>query len=436
MTRCLLAAVISVPLAGAAEAPAGWLAAALGALLVLSLAALFGQRIRWGCLALLLAAAGIGLPRGSWGMIGPPLFVATLLCVILWLSRRGDDAHHARPEERDAPERAAQKLAGLIGEHQVGDLLATELSEDYALINGLQLPGAAGDIDHLVVGPTGIFLLETKTMAGRIVCAPDGSWHRTRLGRDGTQYDAYIGDPAAQVQRNIFVLRQTLRRCVPDLVRRTPLWIEGLVVFPHPKTELETDSSRVPAVLLTDVSQRIRTHVPRRGLQPREVDSIVGALLVEAQPRRLASIRQTAQALVELALVLPVVLLLVFGTLGVSRYVQTSVAVIAVAHEAARAAALASGPAEAVDRMRQRTLSVAPGLGLDPSRVRLRWDVTRFASTPGQVEAMIEYPIAFADLPMVGGMFPTVVHAEHVEWLDPFRSGASSDARDASGARP
>ena len=198
-------------------------------------------------------------------------------------------------------------------------------------------------------------------MAGRIVCAPDGTWHRTRPGRDGAAYDAFIGDPVAQVQRNIFALRRALRRCLPDFVRRTPLWIEGLIVFPHSKTELETDASRVPAVLLSDVGVRISTHVPRRRLQPQEVDTLVGALLAEAQPRRLTPVRQTAQALVELALVLPVVLLLVFGTIGVSRYVQTSVAVIAVAHEAARAGALARSPSDAVDRMRQRAASVAPG---------------------------------------------------------------------------
>jgi hypothetical protein len=442
MSWCLLTAVVAVPVAGAAEAPAGWLAAVLSAVLILSLAAIAGQRIRWGWLTLLFAAAGIGLPRGSWGtvgswgIVGPPLFVATLLSVILWLTQRDDQPHGAKSREQASRQRAAQKLAGLTGERQVARLLADELPQDFALINGLQLPGAAGDIDHLVLGPTGVFLLETKTMAGRVVCTADGTWHRTRLGRDGTTYDAYIGDPAAQVQRNIFVLRRTLRRCLPDFVHRTPLWIEGLVVFPHPKTELETDGSRVPAVLLSGVCIRICEHVPRRRLQPQEVDTLVGALLAEAQPRRLAPVRRTAQALVELALVLPVVLVLVFGTIGISRYVQTSVAVIAVAHEAARAGALASSPAEAVDRMRERAASVAPGLGLTPESVKLSWDVARFGSSPGEVEAIVEYPLDFADVPIVGGLLPTAVHATHVEWVDPFRSGSLAGGRDGAGGRP
>jgi len=317
-------------------------------------------------------------------------------------------------------------MTGLSGERHVERVLARELPNDFALINGLTLPRGAGDIDHLVVGPTGIFLLETKTMAGQVACAPDGTWHRTRTGRLGKPYAAYIGDPASQVQRNIFAVRQALRRHLVDSMRASPPWIEGLVVFAHPKTELQADKSRVPAVMVDDATLRICTHTPRRRLQPQEVDAIVAALLVEARPRHHLPLRQPAQALVEVAVLLPVVLLLVFGTIGVSRYVQTHAAVVAVTHEAARAAALASGPSDAIDRMRQRSQVVAPGFGLDARMLVLRWDVTRFDNQPGQVAATIEYPLDFGDLPLVGALFPTVVRAEHSEWVDPFRSGIGS----------
>jgi hypothetical protein len=82
-TLCVFAACIAVPVAGASEAPAGWLAASLSAALVLSLAAVFGERLRWGWIVLFAAGVGLGLPRGPWGIVGPPLFVATLLSVIL-----------------------------------------------------------------------------------------------------------------------------------------------------------------------------------------------------------------------------------------------------------------------------------------------------------------------------------------------------------------
>src|SRR5713101_9251840 len=108
-------------------------------------------------------------------------------------------------------------------------------------------------------------------MAGQIECAPDGTWHRTKVGRAGTRYDAYIGDPAAQVQRNIFAVRNCLRRRIPGLFRGTPLWIEGLVVFPHPRTELTAEHSRVPAIRLDHATTHICNRAPKRALDAAEI---------------------------------------------------------------------------------------------------------------------------------------------------------------------
>ena len=132
--------------------------------------------------------------------------------------------------------------------------------------------------------------------SGRRSAAPD------------TPYAAFIGDPAAQVQRNIRAVRECLQRCCPDLSGRAQIWIEGLVVFPHPGAELHAQHSRVPAVRLDETSARIVGNAPRRRLGPGEVDAVVGVLLEEArQPVRYAAAAQSAQALVELALALPVV---------------------------------------------------------------------------------------------------------------------------------
>jgi hypothetical protein len=314
---------------------------------------------------------------------------------------------------------------GLSGERHVGNVLARELASDFVLINGLKLPRGTGDIDHVVIGPTGVFLLETKTMAGRIVCEPDGTWRRTRVGRAGTSYAAYIGDPAAQVQRNIHAVHECLRRGVPGLFRGKPLWIEGLVVFPHPRTELATEHSRVPAVPLDQAVPRISMHTPQRALRPDEVSAVAEVLLVEgeARPQPLASRAQSAQALVEAALALPLLLGLLFGTVALSRVVQAQTAVVAVAHEAARAGALARSPDAAVESMRRRVDLVAPGFGLDPRALTLDWDVSTFARDRGHVLAIVRYAIDLSDLPLAGWAPAPAVRAEHVEWVDPFRSG-------------
>jgi len=411
---------VLVPIAGAAEPPNGWLVAALSALALLALAVL-RPGVRWGWLLLVAAGTGLAMPRGSFSVVGPALFVATAMCLTLWLANRRSRRRRGDVEPRaDSPERAAQLALGISGERHVGHVLARELPQEFALINGLTLPRGAGDIDHLVVGPSGVFLLETKTMAGRIICEPDGTWRRTRVGRAGTAYAAYIGDPAAQVQRNIFAVRECLRRRQPQLLRRMPLWIEGLVVFPHPRTELETENSRVPAVLLDQAAARICLHVPPMPLRPADVDAILKALLEESQH---SFLRQTAQALVEVALVVPLALALVLGTVAVSRLIQAQGAVVAVAHEAARAGALGRSPQDAIERMRERAQVVAPGLGLDARAIMLDWDVSAFAQDPGRVVSGVRYQLDFHDLPLAGWVPPQIVRAEHVEWVDPYRSG-------------
>ncbi|HEX8969392.1 MAG TPA: nuclease-related domain-containing protein, partial [Chloroflexota bacterium] len=370
LAAAALTAVVVVPLAGLAQPPASWIGAGAAAMMVLFLVATLGGRAHWGWLAALVGAAGLVVPRGRFDLIGPATFVAAALCLALWLVNRGERRRPRGGRPRPGiPEREAQVRMGLSGERRVAGVLARELPETYVLVNGLKLPRGAGDIDHLVIGPTGVFLLETKTMAGRIVCEPDGTWRRTRIGRAGTAYAAYIGDPAAQVRRNIFAMRECLRTRLPGLFRGRPLWIEGVVVFPHPRTELQAEHSRIPALLVDQVTSHICRHAPQRRLEPSEVEAVADVVLGVSQPSQLVrprTARLSAQALVEVALVLPVVVSLVFGTIALSRYVQTETAVIAVAHEGARAAALANDPREAVARMRQRVTLVAPGLGLDP----------------------------------------------------------------------
>jgi hypothetical protein len=157
-----LAAVVLVPIAGAAEPPLGWWSAAVTALAILMSLLVLGDRARWGWLLVVSGVAALMLPRGPFGAIGPALAVATGLCLVVWLFNRrsGSSRDRGRPRA-GSPEREAQLRMGLYGERQVGQVLARELPPEFVLINGLKLPRGAGDIDHLVVGPTGVFLLES-----------------------------------------------------------------------------------------------------------------------------------------------------------------------------------------------------------------------------------------------------------------------------------
>ena len=66
---------------------------------------------------------------------------------------------------------------GWQGEKSVTKLLSKTLSNDYSLINDVYLHDGGGDIDHIVLGPNGVFVLETKNWSGKITCSGD-QWQR------------------------------------------------------------------------------------------------------------------------------------------------------------------------------------------------------------------------------------------------------------------
>lgn len=74
-----------------------------------------------------------------------------------------------REKLKDIEKRQDNMLRGATGEIQVGNLL-TKLPDGFCVINDLSTPN--GNIDHVVVGPTGVFVLDAKAWRG--VVAADG----------------------------------------------------------------------------------------------------------------------------------------------------------------------------------------------------------------------------------------------------------------------
>jgi TadE-like protein len=108
--------------------------------------------------------------------------------------------------------------------------------------------------------------------------------------------------------------------------------------------------------------------------------------------------RGRGQALVELALVVPLLLLFAFGTLGVSRVVRAHMALSAAAHEAARAAALSPLPlgpdrGETTDAKAAGVTAgqrVAAGFGLLKAEVKITFDNGDHIQPGGWATAHVE----------------------------------------------
>jgi len=129
---------------------------------------------------------------------------------------------------------------------------------------------------------------------------------------------------------------------------------------------------------------------------------------------------ERGQALVEVALVIPVLLLLAFGVVAVGRVTDAQMGVSAVAREAARAAALANDPGEAASQGVTQGQEVAAGYHLGDGSLQLAVNAGNF-TRGGTVQASARYTVSLADLPLLGWAHITV-GSTHLERIDLYRS--------------
>ena len=129
---------------------------------------------------------------------------------------------------------------------------------------------------------------------------------------------------------------------------------------------------------------------------------------------------ESGQALVEAALVLPVVLVVVFGVVMAGRVSHTKVAVQAAAREASRALATAPSEQQGLTDARDRGQVVAEGYGLSEDRLTLDVSSDGFRRG-GKATAEVSYRVPLGDLPLLK-MVDITVSSTHSERIDLYRS--------------
>ena len=81
---------------------------------------------------------------------------------------------------------------GAVGEEKFGAALAAMSDTGLLVLHDRRIPGSKANIDHLVVTPAGVWVVDAKRMKGLIECVDNGGWFRTDLrlrvrGRDQTE---------------------------------------------------------------------------------------------------------------------------------------------------------------------------------------------------------------------------------------------------------
>jgi hypothetical protein len=158
---------------------------------------------------------------------------------------------------------------GWEGEKQVIKLLGTKLSDDFFLLNDLYLRGGGGDIDHVVLGPSGVFVLETKNWNGAISCNGD-LWQRS-----GKQN--FKGSPSRQVKRNVSTIRDIIDSS--QALSSLGIYVEGIVVFTNNRATLHLNNPTVAIVKLPQLTNQITTYKSSNNYSQQQLEAIVLEIL-------------------------------------------------------------------------------------------------------------------------------------------------------------
>lgn len=136
---------------------------------------------------------------------------------------------------------------GVNGEEILRRKLRSTLSEDYTAF--YNVPLNPGDIDCVVVGPSGVYAFEVKNHRGEIVYN-EGGWSQIKVGRGGTAYKGHLSNPSGQLGKYIRQLREELEK------KGVGVWVNGFVVFTNPEARviIEAEMKKIKAVTVDEVS--------------------------------------------------------------------------------------------------------------------------------------------------------------------------------------
>jgi hypothetical protein len=152
---------------------------------------------------------------------------------------------------------------GRQGEKTVIKTLTSRLTDDYYLLNGVYLTSGGGDIDHIVLGPTGVYVLETKNWSGKIICNGN-QWQRP-----GKKVK---NSPSLQVKSNTQKVKKIIESS--PISQRHDIWIEGLIVFTNKHANLSISNPTVTVLRIQQLPDYIKNQKNNR-LTKEQIQQII-----------------------------------------------------------------------------------------------------------------------------------------------------------------
>jgi hypothetical protein len=100
---------------------------------------------------------------------------------------------------RPSPDAVAWRR-GAAGERRTARLLGPLQGQGWVVLHDLAVPGSPANLDHLVIGPGGVFVIDSKQYRGRLQLDPSGRlWHGRCPLAPSLRAVSFEADQAAQV---------------------------------------------------------------------------------------------------------------------------------------------------------------------------------------------------------------------------------------------
>jgi preprotein translocase subunit SecG len=160
---------------------------------------------------------------------------------------------------------------GAEGEETVATHLSL-LGYPYRVIHDVVLPGMTGNIDHIVLGPNGVFVIETKNNNGFISCNGD-LWTQRKVGQRGTPYLGRIGCPSKQAKRYAIFLRSFIQDKLDRII-----YVNCAVVFTNRRATLRVYNPTVPVLRPNELCRLIKLHQSDTILDEKELQKLEKAI--------------------------------------------------------------------------------------------------------------------------------------------------------------
>jgi Nuclease-related domain len=142
---------------------------------------------------------------------------------------------------RKATKQAKILRAGVEGEQKTTNLL-NALPKQYKVLGDMNVTvnGRSSQLDHVVIGPAGVFVIETKNVSGKIVGKlDDTNWSQQKVDYKGKTYTKTLYNPIKQVSTHVDRVSALLNKANMNVP------VKGIVYFSHKDAEVHMRSQDV-----------------------------------------------------------------------------------------------------------------------------------------------------------------------------------------------